>query len=268
LTFAAGRRVSQGAVGSNVHGITVGGELGLPSGATYVVESAANKVGTLTIDASAVLTLGAGVLAGSDASNTTTIDTRSSLVLTAVDTHGAILTGAGKVVAGGTEIVGGTNGWTAGGASGAVTIEADSISADATSVEFAAVTGAADAVITVAEAATLTIGENTIVNLLGERAAVGSIVLTGAASGTEGGTLAFAQGTTSVVMTGNSDSTAGTNGIANATIGDGLTLANTGSENYYLVSITSQDEATGRTIQATEEGANVTLAGNTVAATG
>ena len=51
-----------------------------------------------------------------------------------------------------------------------------------------------------------------------------------------------------------------------ATIGEKLTVNTTGSDNYYLVSITAQDEEDGRTITASGSD-DVTLNGATVAAT-
>jgi hypothetical protein len=140
LTFAAGRTVTQGTVGDNVHGITVGGKLVMPSGATYVVASGENKTGTLTMDGSSVLSLGAGVLAGSDPSNNTTAATRSKLILTGDATNGAVLGGAGTAVAGGTTITGGnaSGTWTAGGAAGLVTIAADSLTGNAASLALTA----------------------------------------------------------------------------------------------------------------------------------
>jgi hypothetical protein len=90
-------------------------------------------------------------------------------------------------------------------------------------------------------------------------------VLKGAASGADGGTLAFAKGTTSVVKTANSAGSAGTAGITGAAIGAGRTLSDTGTSNYYLVSITSEGNDDAHTIQATTEATDVTLDGSTVA---
>jgi hypothetical protein len=210
LTFAAGRRVSQGAVGSNVHGITVGGELGLPSGATYVVESEDGKVGTLTIDESAVLTLGAGVLAGSDASNTTTAETRSSLVLTgATGTDGAVLAGQGTLVAGATTITGGAESgtWQAVDTTGAstVTIEADRIEASAATVSL---TGTTDngAVINVTGATLTVVGQIDI-------GTKGTVTLTGNDDGT-GGSLLLKGGTVPGALRVSGESTNVTIGTA------------------------------------------------------
>jgi hypothetical protein len=268
LTFAAvGRTVTQDASATNAHGIKIGGELGLLSGASYVVESIADKVGTLTVDESAVLTLGFGLLAGNDPSNETTADTRSSIVLTgAAEANGAALDGIGKVVAGGTAIVGGTAetaSWRVVGA-GTVTIEADAITASAATAKLTATTGAVKPSITVAEGKTLTIGANTTIALTGTDA-VGSIVLTGAASGADGGTLAFAE-TTSFVTTGQTGAGSNETAIENATI-TGLTVVDSGESDYYLVSITAAADS-GGTIKASTEGQDVALSGATAAGGG
>jgi hypothetical protein len=137
LTFSTGRTITQGIYeGDANHGISITGELSMPSGATYTVASASGKVGTLKVaEASDKLILGAGALAA-DSTGVTgapTETTKSSLVLTAAaDTNGASLTGEGAVVAGGTEITGGATaaGWTAGGdgtEAGKVTITANGI---------------------------------------------------------------------------------------------------------------------------------------------
>jgi hypothetical protein len=163
LTFdPTGRTVTQGAVATAVHGIEIDKELTMPSGATYAVDAK----GTLKVDTSAVLTLGAGVLEPPHPSNETTAATRSSLVLTGADTTGAKLTGDGKVVAGDTEIIGGTNGWQATVADTSIAIEAGAITGTGTNATLAAVTGGGQAITQLAvEDNNLTIAANTIIDL-------------------------------------------------------------------------------------------------------
>jgi hypothetical protein len=101
--------------GSGGHTITVsgGGTLALGSGVTYTVQSGSSNVGTLTVSA-----------------GTFDLGTGGELVLTSGTTGGtaALLKGAGKVAAGGIEIVGGGNGWEAVG-TGAITISAAGVAA-------------------------------------------------------------------------------------------------------------------------------------------
>jgi hypothetical protein len=167
--------------------------------------TAVGESGTVTIAAtSAVLSsvtasTATGIVAGTGASVTqltgvsnalniaasTTVDlgTSDGLVLTGDGANGATLTGAGKVVAAHTEIVGGTGGWTAVGASSTVTIAA-------TGADTSSITAAADGVLTAGANATitqlvavnnnLTIAAGTTValgNATGSK--VGEIVLTG-----------------------------------------------------------------------------------------
>jgi hypothetical protein len=132
----ANRTLTQGSTPDNAnHDITVtSGVASLVAGSTYVVKSASGKVGTLTVTEE--LRLGAGVT-GSDAYD----DNSAKLVLTgAGSTNGAMLKGAGTVVAGGTEIVGGTSGWQAVDVSGTapVTIEAGAITAGSAAVALTA----------------------------------------------------------------------------------------------------------------------------------
>jgi hypothetical protein len=259
LTFtASGKVLTQGASETNEHGITLtSGKATLISGSSYVVESAENKKGTLTV--TGTLTLGPEVLEPAGYGN----EAAPKLVLTgATGENGAKLAGAGSVVAGGTTIVGGTNGWQAvDDGTDTYTIEANAITAAGAGGAFTAVTGATQPSITVAAGATLNLAADTTIDLKGTAAAVGSIVLKGAAS--NGAILAFAQGTTSIVKTANDGSDTSGISIANATIGANLDVKTTGSSNYYLVDITSKDQATGRTIQAGSS--DVTLGGSTVA---
>jgi hypothetical protein len=127
LTFGPERILTQSGSGAT-HGIAVSGTgtATLVAGAAYVVASASGKVGTLTIDTSKTLTLAEGVLEGDSFD-----DYSARLVLTgATETNGALLKGAGKVVAGDTEISGGDDGWQAVG-TGTVALAVNSITAAA-----------------------------------------------------------------------------------------------------------------------------------------
>jgi hypothetical protein len=267
LTFGANGTKSIAQAGTAGHGITIAGNATLVPAATYTVASADSAIGVLTVGGT--LTVGDGLLTGLPEGVDNTASTSAKLVLTgATSTNGATLKGAGTVVAGGTEIVGGTNGWQVVNSAGTdtVTLKADAIAASATTAVFTAVGSDKDAIITVPEAKTFTIEANTTVDLKGtDSSVVGSIVLKGADSGTNGGTLAFAKGTTSIVKTANSGSTASNETIENADVGNGLTVLQTGSSPYPLVSITSKDVDEGRTIKAGTEGEDVTLDGATVA---
>jgi hypothetical protein len=108
------------------------------------------------------------------------------LVLTGDGSNGAKLTGTGKVVAAQTEIVGGTGGWTAVGASSTVTIAAtDANASSITAATNGVLTAGATATITQLAGANnnLTIAAGTTIALgNNEEAKLGEIVLTGASS--------------------------------------------------------------------------------------
>jgi hypothetical protein len=81
------------------------------------------------------------VLAAGEPDDTATIeDAAPELILTAAASNGAVLAGLGKVVAGGMEITGGdaSDGWTADGATGTVTIAENSITGSGTGETFTA----------------------------------------------------------------------------------------------------------------------------------
>ncbi|MDR1470235.1 MAG: hypothetical protein LBT00_13200, partial [Spirochaetaceae bacterium] len=137
LTVAAdGKTITQDTSTSGAHGITVGGEAVLVSGSTYKVASESGKVGTLTLDSGAVLTLGPETILPEGYED----KAPPQIVLTGAASGGAVLTGEGTLIAGGTEITGGnTDGtWTASGAAGLVTIAEDSITGDAAGVTLTA----------------------------------------------------------------------------------------------------------------------------------
>jgi hypothetical protein len=201
LTFNTSRVLVQDAVATNAHGITIGGNATLAAGAAYTVASAANKVGTLTIDTGAELTLAGG-------------ETPAKLNLTgASSTNGAKLVGTGKVIAGSTEIAGT---WQAfdGSATATVTISANSITASAVT---AILTGGASGTITVARGGTLLVAANTAINL----AANGSIVLKskGEADGAVGGAINLSTTTAKIsgLLAGSDNQTFSPSNIANAT---------------------------------------------------
>jgi hypothetical protein len=140
------------------------------SGASPVITQDKGAANNLVIDTGAVIALVAN----------------SSLVLNATNDagEGAKFTGAGKVTAGPTEIVGGSGGWSAvhaSAANGTVTIAGGANGATITGGENVTFTAGANAVITqLAEASNnLTIAADTTINLGGSNAKVGEIVLTG-----------------------------------------------------------------------------------------
>ena len=194
LTFGASgeKSITQASANSGVI-ITLAGKATLVSGATYKVTSATTNVGQLALDTDAELELldtvlvGLGLPAGADNIPAQAASVPSAkLVLAGDETDNcAVLKGAGKVVGDGIEITGGhANGtWTAGGATGTVTIEADSITGnDVASVAFTA--GAqADAEIKVA-ASTLTVDKVAIVILTGT---VGKVTLVGSTTAADVG---------------------------------------------------------------------------------
>jgi hypothetical protein len=96
LTIGTGGTITQDTTGGTAHSITIGGAAVLSG--TYTVASESGEVGTLSVDTAGDLQItGAG-----------------SLVLTGAPTgEAALLTGDGKVSAGGVEIVGGDDGWEA-----------------------------------------------------------------------------------------------------------------------------------------------------------
>jgi hypothetical protein len=266
LMFAAsGRAVEQGAVSTNAHGITIGGNASLPAGATYTVASEDGKVGTLTIGKDSELLVADGVLganAEADSDNSFT-STSAKLVLTGAATEkAALLKGAGSVKAGAVTIVGGTNGWEAvDTGTDTVTISVNTITSSADSAVLTGITGGATAPsITVAAAGTLTIAADTAINL----ASNGSIVL---AKGTAepavtGGTLNLDATSAKIsgLTGGTDDQTLTTSNIANATYTVGSATGNVtggGSANAGNAYITGGNDT----------GPNPIVAGNTANAT-
>jgi hypothetical protein len=184
--------------------------------------------GTLTVSSTGSLTIDAGKTLAN--AGTVALTGTGSLVLTSADsTGGAKITGAGKVTAGLTEIVGGTSGWQAVGThSSDVTIA--SVSAVAASIT--AATGevftaqGAGATITQLPGASnaLTIAANTEINLAGNgTTAAGKITLV---SGPDPAKLAFGA-TSSKVLAGAGAGGSGIGGVTTVTIG-GKAIVNGG----------------------------------------
>jgi hypothetical protein len=143
-------------------GVTIAGKADLVQ--VYMVEQGTGSVPPLELDNGAEFNItGAG-----------------KLVLTSDGTYGAALTGDGKVIAGGTEIAGGSGGWGAvedsTSTNPTIAITRDTITA---SNSAAILTGGTNALITVLADKTLTIAANTAIDLENG----GSLVLTAAAVG-------------------------------------------------------------------------------------
>ncbi|MDR0684414.1 MAG: hypothetical protein LBF83_04735 [Spirochaetaceae bacterium] len=139
LTFATAGITQGGAT----TGIEITGKVAAIPAKSYTV--AVNN--TLKVDTNNEIALDAGTLADYDDAPEgkpgDEADWVAKLVLTgADDVHGALLTGAGSVVAGGAAIIGGTNGWKAVGSAGTVAIAKDAITASAATAVLTAVTGA------------------------------------------------------------------------------------------------------------------------------
>jgi hypothetical protein len=249
LTFTAARTITQdSSSGSAAHGITIGGVAGLPAGATYTVASGENKVGTLTLDTGAELSLASGALLpdGNELSD----PAQSKLVLTgAAGENGALLKGAGKVVAGATTISGGTGSWQAVDAGGNVEITANAITGTSTDAAFVAA----------ANAGAITVGDHTV-------ASTTFTVTSLAVNIVAGGTIAIpypVSGTGNVFKLANSGAslkglkitgTAGTTitGITNATVVGKSTVGTSGSAvagNF----IAGADGSTAATITGAED---------------
>ena len=258
LTFGAAAAKSITQAGTAGHSIKIGGKAALIASATYTVASESGKVGTLELDTDAELHIDDGVLlaAGAPAGYDNDPDTSAKLVLTgASGTDGAVLKGAGTVAAGGTEIVGGTNGWQAVGASTTVAITADAITGTGTDAELVAGTSAGAITIggnTVAGPVTLTV-TGLAVNVLTS----GSIAIPYPASGAANvfklaNNAAFLKG---LKITG---STGTTIGITNATVVGTATVGTSGSaaaEN----NISGTDADTAATITGAADTNDVTI---------
>jgi hypothetical protein len=294
VTFTAGEAIKTGITTSTItletgkklaigedDVITAGGSnvVLTPSAADVTLTFAANKItqddGDIKINGEAALADSASYEVSAD--NDLEIDTGASLTLLGTDAAGAklilansdgsdgsILKGAGSLIADATTIVGGTNGWEAGNDDTdpiTITISPNTISGSSNKAVFAAVTGAADAVITVAADGTLNIAVNTIIDLLGSTAKVGSIVLEMPNAPKAGAILSFAKGTTSIVKTGNTTDGGSAGGLEYASVGTGLAPSTDGSE--YLISFTSMNNEDPHTIQANDT-TNAEISGATV----
>jgi hypothetical protein len=273
LTFTATRTITQDSSASTAaaHGIAIGGEASLPAGATYIVASAANTVGTLTVDTGNELLVADGVLGASQPADTGYGHNGSSskLVLTgASGANGAKLTGAGSVKAGTVTIVGGTAGtasWQA--VTGNITIEADTITAASSGV-LTAVTGTAKPSITVPLTGELTIAAATTINLAGTSSAeIGTITLT---SGTGPGKLTFAANTSKVLVGAGAGGDAIT-GLTSPTIGTkAIVVTGLAKEDFQNASekLVQLGGATAGNFTASTTGSNDVVISSTVAAAG
>jgi hypothetical protein len=220
LTFGASGEKSITQSGTGGHGIKITGNATLVPDATYTVKSESSNVGTLTVAASSELVIGAGLLTptpegfGSGADNDD--DTSSKLVLTgASEANGALLKGAGSVVAGGTTIVGADDGWQAVADSGTptVTIAEDSIAGSAAVTLTAQ---HANSAITVAKA-TLAV-DGVAITLASSK---GTVTLTGSADTPSNiGKLLLKGGTNPGSLAVDSDNS------TDVTIGEGATATN------------------------------------------
>ena len=265
LTFTeSGKVLTQGASGTNDHGITLtSGKATLISGSSYVVASEANKKGTLTV--TGTLTLGPEVLEPTGYEN----EAAPKLVLTgAAETNGALLKGSGSVVAGGTTIVGGTNGWQAvDDGTDAYTIEANAITAAGGGGAFTAKD--ADAAITVAAGSTLTIAADTTITVADQ----GSIVLKKQTTGANGAAINLNATTAKIagLTGGTSDRTLTTGNIANATYTVGSSTGDVtggGTANAGNAHITGGNATGPNPIKAEDSGStDVTINAGTVVGT-
>ena len=261
LTFGANGTKSITQAGTAGHGITIGDNAVLLPSATYTVASEAEKIGTLTVDTNATLIIIEGVLAGATGADNTAASAK--LVLTgAATTNGALLTGAGSVVAGGTTIVGGDDGWQAVG-TGTVTIAVDAITASAATAVLTA--QHANSAITVAEGETLFIAANTAITVVTQ----GSIVLKKQTTGTNGAAINLSATTAKIdgLTGGTSNRTLLTSNIANATYTVGSATGNVtggGSENAGGAYITGGNDTGPNLIKAVDSGgSDVTINAST-----
>jgi hypothetical protein len=200
VTVQAGVTLKTGAIELKATTLAVNGKLEL--------DAAAEPTGNVTVGAGGSIALGADLTIAAGKNLTLTGGPASGA------TAGAKLTGTGKVVAGATEIVGGTGGWQAvgtgtiaieAGATGASTVKTVTIAASATTSVLTAGTGATITQLAVANN-NLTIGAATTIALGGTTgAALGSIILTNA--GTNPGKLSFG-GAGAQVTTGNTGGSA------------------------------------------------------------
>jgi hypothetical protein len=184
LTFPAATEISSALATDNV---TISADLTVP--ASLAPWTLGNK---LTLAAGVTLTLTGDV----------DVDSEALVLTAATSTGGAKLAGTGKVIAGVAEIVGGTAGWQAVGASGTVSITADTIASSVAAAELTAQD--ATSAITVA-AGTLTV--NGVITLATSK---GKVVLTGSSStpgilllkgGTNPGTLVVDAANTTATVT-------------------------------------------------------------------
>jgi hypothetical protein len=202
--------------------VTVAGELGIVGGATLALKdsstpaaSSVGATGTITVAATGKLSVVVGNELAIASGGVVALEDTGSLELNSAATTagaGAKITGAGKVTAGKTEIVGGTGGWEAKISDNTTARAATIASVDA---DTASITGATDGVLVAGANATITqlagsgnelqIKAVTAIDLKGvlaPNAVVGSIVLHESATPSAGGKVSFAAAT-SIIKVGN-----------------------------------------------------------------
>jgi hypothetical protein len=176
-------------------------------------------IDNLSLNGEKTLTVPAGKTLGVNATKTITVSDGTLVLTAAASTGGAKLAGTGKVIAGAAEIVGGTAGWQAVGASGTVSITADTIASSVVAAELTAQDAAS--AITVAAAGTLTV--NGVITLAASK---GKVVLTGSTTtagalllkgGTNPGTLVVDAASTTAEVTIGTLTNSLTDGSATAT---------------------------------------------------
>ena len=243
---------------------TVGNTLTLTGEAAPAENVTVSATGRVIVPTSGSLTIAAGKTLDIAADGVVALTDTGSVVLKgAADTGGAKLTGAGKLTAGKTEIVGGDSGWQAVGASGDITIA--SVSAVAASIEAASsgvfTAQGAGATITQATGSgnNLTIAANTEIAL----GTGGAIVLKkqadteDAAKITLPNTAIIKAGTgdaTKAVLVGNLRTGLAANGATGATAGDSITAkaaASGPSTLTQIIGAASDNTVTGPTNAAT-----------------
>jgi hypothetical protein len=200
----------------------------VPANTTLTLKAAAEPADDVTVAANGVINVEGSLTIAADkilanAGMVNLVDS-GSLILTGGKVaegsgNGAKLTGVGKVIAGDTEIIGGTNGWQAVNTSDteSVTITVNTITGTAKVVLTAGATGGAVAPsITVTKSGTLVVAADTAINVT----ASGSIVLTAATStsSNDGGTINLSA--TTAKITGLKGGAAATPILASGDIGN------------------------------------------------
>jgi hypothetical protein len=215
------------------------GELAVVPDASFVLPGG-TTAGTLTVAAGSVLSF--------ESDHDETAPKIGKLVLTGgATTTGAILKGAGKVIAGGAEITGGTSGsWQATTASETITLSYNGILASAATIAFTAI--ADGAAITVPAGVTLKIPADTKIDLKNDISGstiVGTITLKAGGEKGAGGKIAFTS-STSVIKAGDETATAVASPAGAFVAPEGAASGKITVSNFSNVKIFSGDSATGK----------------------